>query len=51
MQSMKKVPLFFSTAILCLGMNLPVLAQPDRQSVETIDVQGEKTTPQLKRAF
>ena len=51
MQSMKKVSLFFGTAILCLGMNLPVLAQPDKQSVETIDVQGEKTTPQLKRAF
>ena len=51
MQSMKKVSLFFGTAILCFGMNLPVLAQPDKQSVETIDVQGEKTTPQLKRAF
>ena len=51
MPSLKKVPAFFSAAFLCISMHTPVFAQPDKQSVETIDVQGEKTTPQLKRAF
>lgn len=51
MQSLKKVSLLFGTAVLSLTMNSAVFAQPDMQSVETIDVQGEKATPQLKRAF
>ena len=51
MQSLKKVSLLVGIAVLSLSMNSAVFAQPDKQSVETIDVQGEKTTPQLKRAF
>lgn len=51
MQSLKKVSVFLSAAFLCISMHTPVFAQPDKQSVETINVQGEKTTPQLKRAF
>ena len=51
MQPKKKVFVLFGIIALCLSVSSPVLAQPDKQSVETIDVQGEKTTPQLKRAF
>lgn len=51
MQSLKPILVLCSAVFLSVSTSLPVFAQPDKQSVETIDVQGEKTTPQLKRAF